>query len=109
VRKAQEKAAAASGNTALYVEAEANCKQRAVPLTIIAQCVQDYVAARTSSANPAPATTVPKELYTNDFISPKWSPDLAGWSVIVTSIFGGLLLWRSTVFLRRSHLLKHDL
>ncbi len=41
-------------------------------------CVSDYV----QSHPVAKAVAVPAELYKFDFISPKWSPDLAGWSVL---------------------------
>ena len=106
VQAAQEKAAAANGNASLYVEAENSCKQRAVPLTIIAQCIQEYIAARTNNANPAVAATVPKELYTYDFLSPKWSPDLAGWGVVATTVVGLAVLGRALAFWRKSHLLR---
>ncbi len=109
VADAQAKAAAANGNTSLYNEAEANCKQRAVPLTVIASCIQEYVAARTNNQNPAVAAEVPKELYTYDFVSPKWSPDLAGWSVVVSLGLTLMLLGRIIKLLLDSYLLKADL
>ncbi len=106
VREAQEKAAQANGNTALYAEAEANCTSRGVPLTAIAQCIQDYIAARTNNPNPQVAAKIPKELYTYDFISPKWSPDLAGFSVLTTIGFALLLLERLIVKIRERYLLR---
>lgn len=52
-------------------------------------CVQDYVA-----ANAAKAGSVPDSLYKFDFISPKWSFDLAGVSIILSVIFSTLFMAR---------------
>lgn len=41
-------------------------------------CVEDYI-----SKNSVKAQTVPEALYKFDFTSPKWSPDLAGWSLFI--------------------------
>ncbi len=51
-------------------------------------CVSEYV----QSHPVAKAVAVPAELYKFDFISPKWSPDLAGWCVLaaVLSVLGFL-------------------
>lgn len=45
-----------------------------------APCISAYV----ESHPVAKALAVPAELYKFDFISPRWSPDLAGWSVFAT-------------------------
>ncbi len=47
-------------------------------------CVQDYVATHNSSA----VVSIPPSLYQFDFVSPVWSPDLAGWSLLASIIFG---------------------
>lgn len=56
-------------------------------------CVQEYVRQNAVSSN-----SVPDGLYKFDFVSPRWSPDLAGWSVLVATIswviFGVLLVTR---------------
>ncbi len=47
-------------------------------------CVQNYVVnhgVKDTSVN------IPVGLYQFDFISPSWSPDLAGWSLVATAIF----------------------
>ena len=44
-------------------------------------CIEQYV--QSHSGGQAPATNVPDALYKFDFVSPKWSPDLAGWSMAV--------------------------
>jgi len=43
-------------------------------------CIEQYVLSRTS-AKPAP---IPDALYKFSFASPRWSPDIAGWSLLVT-------------------------
>lgn len=45
-------------------------------------CIQDYVA-----ANSAKEGSVPDSLYKFDFISPRWSPDLAGFSIVFSILF----------------------
>ncbi len=47
-----------------------------VRLTERVGCVASYTAARPVSEKP-----IPKELYTFDFVSPAWSPDIAGFSL----------------------------
>lgn len=94
---------AASGNTAeanskVYTEAQAYCEQQnssdfsgrnRVP------CIEQYVSTH------GPSTThIPDALYKFDFASPRWSPDLAGWSLLLTivsafaaAILFGLRFW----------------
>ncbi len=45
-------------------------------------CVAEYVTSHGVQAHPVPAA-----LYQFDFVSPTWSPDLAGWSLLVTITF----------------------
>lgn len=52
-------------------------------------CVQDYVA-----AHGVKQQTVPEQLYKFDFISPRWSPDLAGISLLASGIFFSLFAIR---------------
>ncbi|MEX1995673.1 MAG: hypothetical protein WD887_02765 [Candidatus Saccharimonadales bacterium] len=73
-------------NDKTYNDAKNLCEARhpiGVPLTVRAACVQDYVSKRGVKATP-----IPVALYQFDFISPAWSPDLAGWALLVS----GLLL-----------------
>jgi hypothetical protein len=51
-------------------------------------CIEQYV-----ESHGASATTIPAALYQFDFISPVWSPDLAGWSIVVTllSLIGAIV------------------
>ncbi len=73
----------ADTNIEIYTQAQKYCEQ-AIPngtsggyrLT----CIQAYVKQHGLTT----VTPVPKELYQFDFVSAKWSPDLAGWSMVVT-------------------------
>jgi hypothetical protein len=52
-------------------------------------CVQEYV-----SRHAVKVGGVPEELYKFDFVSPRWSPDLAGWSLVASGFFGLLFIGR---------------
>lgn len=79
-----EKTRVSSANGTLYTEAQGYC-ERTIPegrsLNRI-ECIQTYVTSRGGTAEKA----IPDALYKFDFQSPTWSPDLAGWSVVVTSL-----------------------
>lgn len=72
------------GADQLYTEAQHYCEQQdsvdfsghnRVP------CIEQYVQAH--GGGQAPASNIPDALYKFDFASPTWSPDLAGWSLLV--------------------------
>jgi hypothetical protein len=82
--QAAEQKRADDANTNVYTQAQAYCQQQnsvdfsgrnRVP------CVTDYVTAHGQKAG-----TIPVALYEYDFVSPAWSPDLAGWSLVLTVI-----------------------
>lgn len=52
-------------------------------------CVQDYI-----TANAAKESQIPSELYKFDFKSPAWSPDLAGISLLISSLCFALFTLR---------------
>ena len=78
VAKEQEKVR--EQNEDVYQQAEQVCEERfsAGQLEQRVQCVSQYVEEQGVEPNP-----VPKELYQFDFASPRWSPDLAGWSLVL--------------------------
>ncbi len=53
-------------------------------------CIEAYIKAHGSTT----ARTVPDALYKFDFLSPRWSPDLAGWMLVVSVIAFVLLVIR---------------
>lgn len=66
----------------VYSEAQAECERRfpdsfsggpRVP------CIREYV-----EAHPVAKTEIPDSLYKFDFVSPRWSPDVAGWGLVLT-------------------------
>lgn len=81
VAAAEQKA----NNAGLYTEAENYC-QAVIPASVSISgrgrigCVQDYI----TSHGGKQAAAIPASLYQFDFISPRWSPDLAGWSLLLT-------------------------
>lgn len=90
-------------NSQVYSAAQAYCEQQnpagfsgrtRVP------CIEDYV-----TRNGVKAKAIPPSLYQFDFISPSWSPDLAGWSLVVS----GLLLAAFLVSFSFNRLLRSRL
>ncbi|MGH7194600.1 MAG: hypothetical protein ACREJM_13870, partial [Candidatus Saccharimonadales bacterium] len=75
--------------TTLYSQAQAYC-ERLDPVDFSGHnrvpCIEKYVQGH-GGQKIAP---IPAELYEFSFASPKWSPDLAGWSMLVAAL-GGLL------------------
>ncbi len=79
-------------NTQIYTEAQAECeKQFPVGLSGSGRipCITEYVSARGVEQK-----EIPEELYKFDFVAPFWSPDLAGWSLVISSIALALFVIR---------------
>lgn len=81
-------------NTKIYSEAQAEC-ERQFPRGLSGSgripCIQDYIAShgiQASSVLPAAS------LYEFDFVSPDWSADLAGISLVATAVFAALFVIR---------------
>jgi len=69
------------GNSSLYQQAQETCEaQTAIGSEVIA-CIQKYAA-----DHGAQLAVIPDGLYKFDFTSAKWSPDLAGWSLVVAAV-----------------------
>lgn len=81
--EAQSDAVAAS-NTQLYTNAQHYCEQQD-PVDFSGHnrvpCIEQYVQTHDTSLPP-----IPDALYKFDFVSPVWSPDLAGWSLVVAAL-----------------------
>jgi hypothetical protein len=89
-------------NEQLYSDAQKHCEQlndsdfsgrNRIP------CIQEYVTTRAA----AQGKPVPDSAYKYDFVSPTWSPDLAGWSVLST--FTLLAATAALFLLRRAKLI----
>lgn len=82
-------------NENIYTQAQAYC-ERLYPESFSGgprvPCIREYVTERGVEAN-----KIQDSLYKFDFVSPFWSPDLAGWSVLATIALTALLLVRLAV------------
>lgn len=78
----------------LYAEGTANCERRGIPLASIAQCISNYAADNTTGSGPTEIKLPDKNLFTYTFATPKWTPDAAGFSVLLTVVVGVWLLVR---------------
>ncbi len=94
-----------SSNTSLYTDAENYCQQvnpTAFSGRTRVPCIEAYVQQNGTQAS----GTIPAALYEFDFISPSWSPDLAGWSLVLSALFLSLFAI-SFAFLRVTRKTKH--
>lgn len=64
-------------------------------------CIQDYVQRNGGNTAPQDGADIPKNLYQFDFASPRWSPDLAGWSLAGAVVFALAFVGHSLVRLFR--------
>lgn len=92
--EAAKKSQVSKTSEQLYTEAQAYC-ERQLPTGLSGRtrvtCISDYVAANSSGTA---TVTIPDSLYKFDFVSPRWSPDLAGWSLVVAAIGYALFIVR---------------
>ncbi len=69
--------ATASGD--LYSQAQAACDHPGIGSIAQAQCVQEFLSTRLQpGTNPQPPQAVDRSQYTYSYVSPSWTPDLAG-------------------------------
>jgi hypothetical protein len=81
-----ERLVAAKGNTSanaqVYTDAQHYCEAQ-IPNGFSGRyrlsCIESYI----SQHGGASAASIPDSLYKFDFVSPTWSPDLAGWSMVL--------------------------
>ncbi len=83
-----EKARVSQANEPLYTQAQTECEKQ-FPIGLSGSgripCIEQYVSERGIKAR-----EIPRELYMFDFVSPRWSPDLAGISMAL-ALFVGLI------------------
>lgn len=81
----------AQANASLYTDAQHYCEQQD-PVDFSGHnrvpCIEQYVETHDAAQLPA----IPDALYKFSFISPTWSPDLAGWSLVVAALSGLLFV-----------------
>jgi hypothetical protein len=87
-----EQSAVNATNTQIYTDAENYCQQL-IPGGFSGRgrvpCIENYVTTHGTKAQ-----SIPAALYEFDFVSPFWSPDLAGWSIVASVIFLALFVVR---------------
>lgn len=85
-RQAEQQARLGENNSNLYYEAQRACDTAGSGLTAsdTIACIENYTASRGVQM-----ATIPDALYKFDFMSAKWTPDLAGWSLVI-AIFGAI-------------------
>jgi hypothetical protein len=85
---AAEAARVSAANSQIYTDAQHYCEQL-YPNSFSGgprvPCITSYV-----SGHGIKAQTIPDGLYKFSFISPTWSPDLAGWSMVIAALSGFL-------------------
>lgn len=108
VDKVLQKARATS-NGDIYKKAQAECENPNVVLSVRAACIQDYVTKHAKPGQePEPVDFPDRSLYTHSFVSPAWSPDLAGWLVALSAMCGVLLIgWLVGDWWARRYLKRH--
>ena len=80
-------------NLAVYQAASAKMLDDAQNICIVQNPGSVFSQARSScakayaAAHPVPQKSIPEDLYKFDFLSPSWSPDLAGWSLVLSGLF----------------------
>jgi hypothetical protein len=75
-------------NLQLYTQAEDYCQAK-IPIGFSGRyrvpCIEQYITSH-GFGNDLTMPTIPASLYEFSFISPTWSPDLAGWSLVVAAL-----------------------
>jgi hypothetical protein len=85
-RLVQAAGSQASGvNDSIYSDAQKHCEAQ-IPTGFSGRyrldCIEQYV----ESHGGAPVSSIPDSLYKFDFVSPTWSPDLAGFGLLLTAL-----------------------
>jgi hypothetical protein len=74
----------------IYAEATTVCERRGIPLTSIAQCAADYAANNNPAVEQTKINLPDKNRFIYTFATPIWTPDAAGFSLLLTVV---ALLW----------------
>ena len=95
-----QQASLGQNNSALYGQAQQSCEAQGQTATAQSTilCIQNYAA-----ANGIQLAPIPEGLYKFDFVSAKWSPDIAGWSLAlaVLSFVGFIFTTVYTLFIKK--------
>lgn len=78
----------------IYAEGTAACERRGIPLSSIARCIAQYGEENASSVVQQKITLPDKNLFIYTFTSPTWTPDVAGFMLLLTGVLSVWLLLR---------------
>lgn len=92
--QAAQQAALGPGRSDLYFQAQRDCEAQTPNMAApdLVACIEAYTAARGVQLG-----TIPDGLYKFDFTSAKWSPDLAGWTLVL-AIFAFILFIATAIY-----------
>lgn len=93
----------------IYAEGTAACERRGIPLSSIAQCITNYANNNAASVAQKKITLPDKSLFTYSFSSPRWTPDLAGFSLLITVVISLWLLARLIEYIAVRLVVRHRL
>jgi len=91
-----------SANDNLYAEAQAYCEAtspQGFSGSNRLSCINKYI-----DDNGAEIQQIDDSFYKYDFVAPRWSPDLAGFSLVGLIVFGLLALFHLFLYLRTKHI-----
>lgn len=74
----------------IYAEGTNACERRGIPLSSIARCIADYANSNTDSVSQQKIVLPEKSLFTYTYAAPLWTPDMAGFLLLLTVV---VLLW----------------
>jgi hypothetical protein len=103
---AAEQARVEQANANLYSEAQAYCEKtssQGFSGSNRLACINKYI-----DDNGAKVQDIDDSLYKYDFVAPRWSPDLAGYSLIGLLVFTVLTLFYLFLYLRTKHMVHYS-
>jgi hypothetical protein len=89
------------GNSQLATEAQNYCEAQMPTGRSLYRidCIQNYILTHGAAAT----KTIPDSLYKFDFVPPVWSPDLAGWSLVLLAVLLLLFITRTIALIWLKH------
>lgn len=108
VEKAYDNALKDLRSGTLLEEAKQVCAQLGVIVSAGPQCIQDYLDKNWDPDRGSLIVEFPDSaLFTYQFAAPKWSPDIAGWSIFITVILVVMIISRVIAQITVKRILKN--
>jgi hypothetical protein len=106
---AERELEAGQTNEELYAQAQSDCELRnpnGFSGSNRLDCIAAYVDA--NGVSEGVDIVVEDDLYKFDFASPRWSPDLAGFSIVFSIVFGVLTLIDTIIYFHTKNIVKYS-